>query len=69
MTKTKGLTYEEFIQYARQHYCKGGSGYYECWGKQLHDYYVTQFGPITKRTALQMFKIDYEIQKDREGFR
>ena len=69
MAKAKGLTYEEFMQYARQHYNSGGDGYYECWDRRLHDEYIAQFGIITKRTALQMFRIDYEIRKDREGFR
>lgn len=64
MAKAKALTYNEFMDYAKAHYNKGGDGYYECWGQRQFDDYVELFGPITKRRALDMFRIDYNIQKD-----
>lgn len=64
----KALTYEELIEYAKQHYNKGGDGIYECWDERTFNEYVEMFGGITKRDALEMFRRDYEIQKDRAGY-
>lgn len=64
----KALTYEELIEYALKHYNKGGDTTYECLDEKAFDEYVKLFGPITKRKALEMFKLDYEIQKDRAGW-
>ena len=64
----KALTYEELIEYAKQHYNKGGDGIYECWDERTFNEYVEMFGGITKRKALEMFRMDYEIQKDRAGY-
>lgn len=64
----KALTYEELIEYARKHYNKGGDGIFECWDKKTFDYYVKEFGPITKSRALEMFRLDYEIARDRAGW-
>lgn len=64
----KALTFEEFIEYAKKHYNKGGDGFVECWEKRDFDEYVRMFGGITKRKALQMFRTDYEIQQDRMGW-
>ncbi len=30
MARSKELSYKEFIDYAKQYYCKGGDGYVEC---------------------------------------
>lgn len=68
MAKSNALNYEEFIEYAKAHYTKGGDGYYECWDKRTFDEYVEMFGEITKRKALQMFKESYEIELDRRGW-
>lgn len=67
--KAKELTYDEFMEYAKQHYTKGGDGFYECWDEKTFAEYVDQFGVITKRRALQMFKISYEVDRDRAGYR
>jgi hypothetical protein len=64
----KGLTYEEFIEYAQKHYCKGGDTFVECWDKKEFDYFVKNFGEITKRRALSMFRLQDAVDKDREGF-
>lgn len=64
----KGLTYEELMEYAKKHYNKGGDATYECWDERTYNDYVNMFGAITKRKALAMFKLDYEIQKDRSGW-
>lgn len=62
------MTYEEFMAYAKQHYNKGGDSFYECWDERTFNEYTQLFGSITKRMALQMFRTQYSIQKDREGF-
>lgn len=62
MEKTKkGLTYQEFQAFALQHYNEGGDRSYECCDETWFSDYVRQFGPMTKRKALQMFRIDKEI--------
>lgn len=66
--RAKALTYEEFMDYAKQHYYKGGDDFYECWEKTEFNYYVENFGEITKRRALDMFRTAYSIQKDRAGW-
>lgn len=63
----KTLSYEEFIQYAKDHYDKGGDGYYECWDRMIFDEYVKEFGGITKRQALGMFRMEYSIRKEYEA--
>ena len=59
MAKAKSLTYDELIEYARKHYNKGGDSVYECWDENTYNYYVKEFGPITKTGALKMFKLNY----------
>lgn len=58
----RGLTFEEFINYAEEHYSKGGDVYVECWDEKTFNMYVKDFGEITKRNALSMFK----LQRDTE---
>lgn len=67
MTKNrkKGLTYDQFMEYAKEHYTKGGDAYYECWGKKEFDYFVKNFGEITKARALSMFRLEYALQMER----
>lgn len=64
----KGLTYQELMEYAKKHYAKGGDTIFECWDEKTFNEYVQMFGEITKRKALSMFKLDYELRKDREGW-
>ena len=65
--KARGLSYEELIEYARQHYNKGGDGIYECWDQNTYNEYVSMFGPITKRKSLRMFKDFYTERKEIES--
>lgn len=66
--KNNNMTYEEFLDYAKQHYSKGGDSFYECWDEGTFREYIQLFGEITKRKALQMFRTHYSIQKEREGW-
>ena len=68
MAKARALTYEELMAYALKHYSKGGDATYECWDERTFNEYVEQFGPITKSRALEMFRLDHEIQRDRAGW-
>lgn len=60
----KALNYQEFMDYARAHYTKGGDVYCET----MEDYefydFVDKFGPITKRAALKMFKFQRDVAKE-----
>lgn len=62
------MTYEEFMELAKQNYCNGGDGYYECWDEAVFEEYVSLFGPITKRKAKAMFKTSKAIDNDRAGW-
>lgn len=64
----KTLTFVEFMDYANQHYNRGGDSFVECWEEKDFNDYVEQFGPITKREALKMFREEYDIQRDRAGY-
>lgn len=68
MAKAKAMTYDEFIEYAKKHYNRGGDSFYECWDERTFNENVEMFGPITKRKALGMFREMYDIQKDRAGW-
>ena len=60
----KGMTYEELQAYAQAYYNKGGDVIVECWDRRAFDEYVGMFGPITKRTARAMFRMN--AARDRE---
>ncbi len=64
----KELNYEEFIEYAQKYYIKGGDTFVECWDRREFDYFVKNFGAITKSRALSMFRLQQSINKDRNGF-
>lgn len=64
MAKAKGMTYKELMDYAKQHYCKGGDSVLECWDERYFNDYVEQFGEITKRTALAIFRRLYALEKE-----
>lgn len=55
----KTLNYREFMELARQNYCKGGMVFYECWEEYQFDDYVKMFGEITENEAMKMFKRGY----------
>lgn len=68
MARAKAMSYEELMAYVLKHYNRGGDATYECWDERTFNEYVALFGPITKRKALEMFRLDREIQKDRAGW-
>ena len=68
MAKARALTYEELMAYALKQYSKGGDAMYECWDERTFSDYVEMFGPITKSRALEMFRLEREIQRDRAGW-
>ena len=65
----KALTYEELMDYAKANYTRGGDMTYECWDEKTFDEFVREFGPITKRVALKLFRWDYEYERERAGWR
>lgn len=58
------LTYEEFITLAKEWYRWGGDSFYECWGKDEFEYYLKEFGPITKTRAKKMFRDNYYKEQE-----
>lgn len=64
MARAKAMNYEELMEYARQHYNKGGDAIFECWDESTFNEYVELFGPVTKRKALEMFKVQYQNELD-----
>ena len=64
----KGLTYDEFMKLSLEYYEKGGDGYYECWDEKQFNEYVAEFGTITKRKALKMYKLSQSIEMDMNGW-
>lgn len=60
----KALNYEEFIALAKANYNAGGDGYVECWDDRTFDYFVEEFGPISKKRALQMFAEALDEEKE-----
>jgi len=65
---TKPLNYKEFMDLSLKHYTTGGDGYYECWDERQFNEYVAEFGPITKRKALEMYKQSQSIEMDMAGW-
>lgn len=49
------LTFDQFMALARENYNKGGDGYVECWDDRTFAYFVKEFGPITRASALDAF--------------
>lgn len=49
------LTFDQFMALARENYGKGGDGYVECWDDRTFAYFVKEFGPITRASALDAF--------------
>ena len=67
MAKGKALTYEEFISLAKENYNSGGDVAVECWERYQFDYYVKEFGPVTKAKALRMFRDWKSHEKEQEA--
>lgn len=55
------LTFSELIKLAQRHYSEGGDGIVECWDENTFNSYISMFGPITRKTALQLIglRVDY----------
>jgi hypothetical protein len=56
------------MELSLKHYTTGGDGYYECWDERQFNEYVAEFGPITKRKALEMYKQSQFIEMDMAGW-
>ena len=67
MARKKELTYEELMALAKEHYNEGGDQTYECWDEKTFNEYVSMFGPMTKKKALEMFRLDKEVYDDIAG--
>ena len=52
----KQLTYQEFINLAKKHYCNGGLTFVECWEEHQFNEYVRLFGAITEQETIKMFE-------------
>lgn len=63
----KPLTYEEFIELAKENYTTGGDCVYECWDKSAFDVYVEEFGAITRKEAFSIFNLYYVERKEVEA--
>lgn len=58
------LTFDQFMELARENYDKGGDGYADCWDERTFAYFVKEFGPITKARALEMFAAAFDEEKE-----
>ena len=67
MARGKALTYEEFIALAKENYTEGGDVVVECWERYEFDYYVKEFGPVTRAKALQIFRNYRAQEQEREA--
>lgn len=54
----KGLSYDELMLLAKEHYNEGGDFTYECASEQWYNDYVSMFGAMTRKDALEMFRRD-----------
>lgn len=61
------MTYEELIQFALENYSKGGDSVYECWDEQAFNEYVQEFGPMTRKKALEMFDLNAVIWNEMQA--
>ena len=62
--KERALTYDQFMELARENYDKGGDGYVECWDERTFAYFVKEFGPITRASALDAFAQALDQEKE-----
>ena len=67
MARGNALTYEEFIALAKENYTEGGDVVVECWERYEFDYYVKEFGPVTRAKALQIFRNYRAQEQEREA--
>ena len=64
----KELTWKEFYKLALHNYENGGDGIVECWDESTFNEYVAEFGPITEKVAMDMFRTAQEIWEDMRGY-
>lgn len=64
----KILTYEEFMDYAKKHYERGGDSYFECWDERTFAEYTAKWGGITRSEALKMFRRELDHERDVAGY-
>lgn len=57
----KGLTFQEFMILAEEHYNTGGRVYCELWYEEYFNIFVEHNGPITKEKALNAFSITARV--------
>ena len=62
--KERALTYDQFMELARENYGKGGDGYVECWDDRTLADFVKEFGPITRASALDAFAQALDQEKE-----
>lgn len=63
----KELTWKELYKLALRNYENGGDGIVECWDESTFNEYVAEFGPITEKAAMNMFRTADEIYWDIAG--
>lgn len=64
----KELTWKELYKLALRNYENGGDGIVECWDESTFNEYVAEFGPITEKAAMDMFRTAQEIWEDTRGY-
>lgn len=63
------LTFDQFMALARENYGKGGDGYVECWDDRTFNYFVKEFGPITRASALDAFAQALDQENEERAIR
>lgn len=63
------LTFDQFMALARENYGKGGDGYVECWDERTFAYFVKEFGPITRASALDAFAQALDQENEERAIR
>ena len=63
------LTFDQFMALARENYNKGGDGYVECWDDRTFAYFVKEFGPSTRASALDAFAQALDQENEERALR
>ena len=64
----KSLIWKEFYKLALRNYENGDDGIVECWDERTFNEYVSEFGPITEKVALDMFDTAVDVWNDMRGW-
>ena len=62
------MTYQEFMDYAKKNYNKGGDAIVECWDEKQFNEYVAEYGAMTLERADDLMATYEEVCKDAEGY-